>query len=599
MSSLALTMPKPASLLRRVENGTAGAALLGVAALPLLDLVLRELFQTSLPGSASYLRNLTLWVGLLGAAVALRDGRHLMLARTVGLLPSALQAPAERMARLITAAVLAGLAWAATLFVISEFPTAPMVGLVPLWAFQAIMPAAFLLMILDAGGEDAPATLGGLALAALIGGAFPQAFSGPFLAVALAVLLVSGSFGAPIFVVLAGATLLLFLDAEIPAAALAVEGYRIISMPSLPALVLFTFGGVVLASGGASARLVRLSRALFGWLPGGLALATVLICALFTSVTGATGVTILALGGLLFQILRENGYEERYALGLITATGALGLLFPPSLPVILVGVVAHVSILDLFLAGLLPGLLMVASVAGYALYKGARMETARPRFAAGEAAAALWHAKWELVLPALLVWGLFGGHMTLLETAAAVAAYALAVELLVHRELSLFGDVPQVLLRSATLIGAIFMVLITAMGLTNYMVDAEVPMWLASWAGEHVPSRGMFLLIVNLLLLVVGCFLDIYSAILLVLPLLLPLAERFEVDPLHLGIIFLVNLELGYLTPPIGLNLFLAASRFDRPVMAVARAALPFGLVLIAVLLIVTYVPALTLALVR
>jgi tripartite ATP-independent transporter DctM subunit len=213
--------------------------------------------------------------------------------------------------------------------------------------------------------------------------------------------------------------------------------------------------------------------------------------------------------------------------------------------------------------------------------------------------AALWHAKTELVLPAHLVWGLFGRYMTLLETAAAVAAYALAVELLVHRELSLGGDVPQVLLRSATLIGAIFMVLITAMGLTNYMVDAEVPMRLASWAGEHVPSRGMFLLIVNLLLLAVGCFLDIYSAILLVLPLLLPLAERFEVDPLHLGIIFLVNLELGYLTPPIGLNLFLAASRFDRPVLAVARAALPFGLVLIAVLLIVTYVPALTLALVR
>lgn len=597
--SMAIASPRRAPVLRKLENWVAGLALLAVAGLPLLDLVLRDIFGTSLPGSANYLKNLTLWVGLLGAVAALRDGRHLMLARTVGLLPTRLQAPAERLARLVTAAVLAGLAWASALFVLSESTTTVMIGIVPAWVFPALMPLAFLLMIVHALEEDPPPVLAGVALAAIIGGAIPDAVGGWVLGAALAVLVVSGTFGAPIFAVLAGATLLLFLDAEIPAAALAVEGYRIISTPSLPALVLFTFGGMVLASGGASWRLVRLSRALFGWVPGGLALATVVICALFTSFTGATGVTILALGGLLFQILQQNGYEERYALGLITATGALGLLFPPSLPVILLGVVSHVSILDLFLAGLLPGLLMVGAVAAYAVYMGARMETARPRFDAREAAAALWHAKWELLLPVLLIWGLFGGYMTVLETAAAVVIYALGIELLVHRELSLRGEFPKVLLHSAALIGAIFMVLITAMGLTNYVVDAEIPTQLASWAGEHVPSRGMFLLIVNLVLLAVGCFLDIYSAILLILPLLLPLAEQFEVDPLHLGIIFLVNLELGYLTPPVGMNLFLAASRFERPIMAVARSVLPFGLVLLVVLLVVTYVPALTLALVR
>jgi C4-dicarboxylate transporter DctM subunit len=597
--SMAMAQPGRAPVLRKLENGAAGVALLAVAALPLLDLALRDVFRTSLPGSASYLKNFTLWVGVLGAVVALRDGRHLMLARTVGLLPKSLQAPAERLARVVAAAVLGGLVWASAVFVLSESSMTVTIGIVPGWVFPALMPLAFLLMISHAVEEDPPAALAGLALGAILGGAIPDAVGGALLGAALVVLVVSGTFGAPIFAVLAGATLLLFLDADIPAAALAVEGYRIISTPSLPALVLFTFGGMVLARGGASRRLVRLSRALFGWIPGGLALATVVISALFTSFTGATGVTILALGGLLFQILQQNGYQERYALGLITATGALGLLFPPSLPVILVGVVSHVSILDLFLAGLLPGLLMVGSVGAYAVYRGARMETARPRFEAHEAAAALWHAKWELLLPVLLIWGLFGGYMTVLETAAAVAVYALTIELILHRELSLRGEFPEVLLHSATLIGAIFMVLITAMGLTNYVVDAEIPMRLADWAGEHVPSRGMFLLIVNLVLLAVGCFLDIYSAILLILPLLLPLAEQFDVDPLHLGIIFLVNLELGYLTPPIGMNLFLAASRFERPIIAVARSVLPFGLVLLLVLLVVTYVPALTLALVR
>jgi C4-dicarboxylate transporter DctM subunit len=597
--SLAVANPMFAPALRKLENWAAGAALVAVGALPLVDLVLRDVFRTSLPGSAGYLRNLTLWVGLLGAVAALREGRHLMLARTVGLLPRSLQRPAERLALLITAAVLAGLAWACTLFVISEASAALMIGVVPVWVFQSIMPIAFLLMILHTVEEDPPAALAGIVLAAVIGGGAVGAVPGLVLAASLVLLVLSGTFGAPIFTVLGGATLLLFLDAEIPAAALAVEGYRLISTPSLPALVLFTFGGMVLAGGGASRRLVRLSRALFGWIPGGLALATVVICALFTSFTGATGVTILALGGLLFEILRQNGYQERYALGLITSTGALGLLFPPSLPVILVGVVSHVSILDLFLAGLVPGLLMVAAVATYAVYTGARMETVRPRFDAREAAAALWHAKWELMLPVLLLWGLFGGYMTVLETSAMVVAYALAVELLIHRELSLRGQFPQVLIGSAILIGGIFMVLITAMGLTNYVVDAEIPTRLAGWAGEHLPSRAMFLLIVNLVLLAVGCFLDIYSAILLIMPLLLPLAERFDVDPLHLGIMFLVNLELGYLTPPIGMNLFLAASRFERPILAVARAVLPFGLVLLVVLLVVTYVPALTLALVR
>jgi tripartite ATP-independent transporter DctM subunit len=351
--------------------------------------------------------------------------------------------------------------------------------------------------------------------------------------------------------------------------------------------------GYLLAEGGASRRLVRLFRALFGWMPGGLAIATTLVCAFFTTFTGASGVAILAVGGVLLPVLLKNGYGERFSFGLLTSTGSIGLLFPPSLAVILYGVVSHVPIPDLFMAGIIPGFLMIAVVCVLGVREAVRAKVPRPSFNGREALSALWESKWEISLPAVVLVGIFGGFTTLTEAAALTVVYALGVETMIHRDLHLTRDVPAILVKCVTLIGGVFVILGVAMGLSNYLVDAEVPMQAAAWVKAQVDSRILFLLALNLFLLIVGCFMDIFSAIVVVVPLIVPISQVFGIHPLHLGMIFLVNLELGYLTPPLGLNLFLAAYRFDRPGVSIYRSAVPFLLVLVLVVLVVTYVPSL------
>ena len=380
-----------------------------------------------------------------------------------------------------------------------------------------------------------------------------------------------------------------------PIASIPVETYRSVVSPSIPTLPLFTLTGFLLAEGGSSDRLVRLFNALFGWLPGGLAIAATLVCAFFTSFTGASGVTILALGGLLMPVLVRSGYREGFSLGLITATGSIGLLFPPSLPVILYAVVAHVPIPDLFRAAALPGLLLVVAVVALGMRESIAAQTARPGFRAREAAAAVWECKWELLLPFIVLGGIFGGFCTLVEAAALTAVYALVVTTLVHRELAWRSDLPRVLGHCMVMIGSVLVILGVAMGLTNYLVDAEIPMQAAAWVEATLHSRALFLLALNGFLLIVGCLMDIFSAIVVVVPLILPISRVFGIDPLHLGVIFLANLELGYLTPPVGLNLFLSSSRFGKPLWTVCVETFPFLLALLAVVLLVTYVPAFTL----
>jgi TRAP-type C4-dicarboxylate transport system permease large subunit len=340
----------------------------------------------------------------------------------------------------------------------------------------------------------------------------------------------------------------------------------------LPAIPLFTLAGFVLTGSQAGVRLVRLFRALCAWLPGGMAVMTILVCAFFSSFAGASGVLILALGGLLLPALTSSGYPDRFSLGLVTGSGSTGLLLPPSLAVILFAVVAHVSILDMFIAGLLPALLMIA-------------------FDAREAGAALWGAKWELLIPVVALVGIFGGVTTFNEAAALTAVYTLFVEGIIHREIRPMRDLPRILTECAALVGGVFVILGVAMGLTNYLVDAQVPDQLAAWTEAHVSSRLLFLLALNLMLLLVGCLMDIFSAIAIVVPLLLPISRHFGIEPLHLGIIFIANLELGYLTPPVGMNLFLAAFRFDRPLPEIARSVLPILGILFVTVLAVTYLP--------
>jgi tripartite ATP-independent transporter DctM subunit len=323
------------------------------------------------------------------------------------------------------------------------------------------------------------------------------------------------------------------------------------------------------------------------------------VCALFTTFTGGSGITVIAVGGLVYPMLREDGYPEGFSLGLVTAAGSLGLLFPPSLPVILYSVVAgtrqhNVPADHLYLAGLLPGVLMVVMVAAYAMREGVRLGIPRQRFVPGEVAAATWATKWELAIP-LFVVGLFlSGKASTVETAAAAFVFAVFVECFVTRDLHPLRTLPAALVKASVLAGSVLVLLSAAMGITSYIVDAQIPDALVSWVRAHIDSRWVFLLALNALLIVVGCLIDIFSAIVVLAPLLVPMATAFGVHPVHLGVIFLANLELGYLTPPVGLNLYLAASRFEKPLTTVVRTVLPFLLILGVSVLLITYLPVLS-----
>jgi len=412
-------------------------------------------------------------------------------------------------------------------------------------------------------------------------------------------LLVLALLGTPLFVIFAGLAWLLFRAAGIDPAAIIIELYRLASAPTLLTIPLFTFAGYVLAASQAPQRLVRCTQAVVGWLPGGLALVALGSCAFFTAFTGASGVTIIALGGFLLPLLVQERYPERFSLGLLTTCGSLGLLFPPSLPIILYGLVAQTPVDLLFLAGFVPGWLLIVLLSLFSVSQARRHRVPVQHSTWAEARRALWHAKWELALPFLVLVGIYGGIVTVNEAAVVTAAYSLVVTVGIHRDLHLWRDVPRLMTESMVLIGAILIILGTALGLTSYMIDAQVPMHILAAIQQHITSRTMFLLALNLFLLVVGCVMDIFSAIVVVVPLITPIAAQFGVHPLHLGIIFLTNLEIGYATPPIGLNLFLGSLRFERPITELCRATWPFLLLLLLALVLITYLPDLSLGLVR
>jgi tripartite ATP-independent transporter DctM subunit len=501
-------------------------------------------------------------------------------------------------------------------YVAADLLSTPPGGL-PEWWFEIIMPVGFTVMSFR-GARAAPTRAGrwlGWVLALLVvpfavsrvaglfGHAFLPAPDGPTilnghtgtLGWPLSILLFAAFLlGAPVFVVMAGFALLFFFLAGTPVASVPGETFRLVVSPTLPAIPLLTVAGYVLAEGGASKRLVRAAQSLFGWMPGGLAVMAAFVCALFTTFTGASGVTILALGGIILPALVSEGYPEGFSLGLVTASGSLGLLFPPSLPVILYGVVAGVAIDRLYIGGLVPGLLMVVLVAGYGIIVGIRSKAPRPRFQAAEAAKAVWGAKWDLGLPLLIIVSVASGFATIVESAALGAAYAIAVELFVYREVHPSRGLPRVLVHASTLVGSVVILLGVALGMTSYLVDADVPTTLLTWVQSHIHSQWEFLLALNVLLLVLGSVLEIYSAIVVLAPLVAPLGNAFGVEPVHLGVVFLANLELGFLFPPMGLNLFLSAQRFQKPLPLLYRKAFPFLLIMTAGVLLITYVPAIT-----
>lgn len=403
--------------------------------------------------------------------------------------------------------------------------------------------------------------------------------------------------GAPLFVVIGGLALLSFSAIDVDLSVVVIEMSRLADTPVLLSLPLFIFAGTLLAESGAPRRMLALSDVLLGWLPGGLGVIALLVCALFTAFTGASGVTIFAMGGLLYPALMRDGYPERFSLGLITTSGSLGLLFPPSLPLIIYGVIAETSIDKLFLAGIVPGLLMLVLLAGYSFWIGRRVEKKAYRFSWPQTSQALREAAWEIPLPFLILGGIYGGFFVAGEAAAITALYVLIVEVLIYRDIA-FRKLSQVMIRSMVLFGGILMILAVSMASTNYLVDQEVPTKLFELIKEHVTSKYTFLLILNLFLLVVGVMLDIFSALVLVVPIIIPIATLYGVDPVHLGIIFLTNLQIGYCTPPVGLNLFLASYCFKKPIVELYRATLPFLAILLITLGLITYYPALSLWLV-
>lgn len=402
-------------------------------------------------------------------------------------------------------------------------------------------------------------------------------------------------FGTPLFVIIGAIALISFYQQDIDSSAIIIELYRLANAPALLAIPLFTFAGYLLSESRAPGRLVSLSRALFGWMPGGLAIVALVSCAIFTAFTGASGVTIIALGGLLLPSLLTDHYPEKFSLGLLTSSGNLGMLFPPSLPIILYGLVAQISIDKLFLAGVFPGLLMLLALGGYSAFIGHRTDVAATPFSFKKLGEALKETKWEIPLPVIIIGGIYGGLFTVTEAAAITAVYALVVESFILRDINIRKDVPRIMRESMLLVGGILIILGCALGLTNYLIDAQIPMRILEFMQEFVTSKVWFLVMLNLFLLVVGCMIDIFSAIIVVVPLIVPVALSFGIDPIHLGIIFLANLGIGYSTPPVGINLFIASFRFEKPVVKLYLAAIPFLVILLGCLLLITYVPALSL----
>jgi tripartite ATP-independent transporter DctM subunit len=597
------------------ENTLTGIVLFGMLLLPLLEIALRKFFGTGITGSSSFVQHLTLLVGVLGGALAARDNRLLSLSNLPNLFPARLKDASLIFSSGLAVAITTILCVSAWEFVQKEPADKLLAYGISYRVFQIFLPVGFALVAVRICWHSSPSWPGRAICAgwaaALVwfvakSGIAPEKLVWPALiALGLATLL-----GAPLFTALGGVAMILLWGSGLPVSIIPLEHYYLVTDAVLPSIPLFTLAGYFLAEGGASRRLVRVFQSVVGPFRGGPGIVTALVCAFFTSFTGASGVTILALGGLLMPVLLQARYSDKSALGLITGAGSLGILFPPCLPLILYAVIAQrtiqnlelpvgvaapeVTINRLFLGGIGPGILMVILTAGWAIWTGPRDKAERPRLVWREALGSLWEAKWELMLPVIVLGVLLGGLATPVEAAAVAALYAFITQVIIHRDLHIVRDVPRVLAECGLLIGGVLLILGVAMGLTKYLIFADVPTLGVEWIKGSIESPLMFLLFLNLVLLVVGCLMDVYSAIVVVVPLIVPMGIAYGIDPIHLGIIFLANLQLGFLTPPVGMNLFLASYRFNKPMSYVTRATLPMIAVLGIGVILVTYIPAMT-----
>ncbi len=598
--------PKWISVLYLLEDLLSMALIAAMMLLPLAEIIYRKVTGFSLLGVETTIQHGTMLLTFTAAAIAARENRHLhfetiLLTRDFGLW--------SKLFKLFSTSTSVGLllvlAYAAYLLVETGMEGhGRFAQVVPIWLAQAVIPLSFLVIALRfvyQGGSNWRWRIGILALAAIVPlmALIPEGQRDWLLWPGILLILTAVVFGAPIFILMGGMAALFYYIVsggmisaliDIPDAA-----YTIVTNPFLPAIPLFTLAGAVLAYGNTSRRLVDFFRAVFGPMPGGVAIATALLFGFFTTFTGASGVTILALGPLLMPLLISNSYPERFSLGLLTSAGSLGMLFPPCLPVILIGVTLAQPVDKMFIAGLVPGALLIFLIMVYSIFQAGLSKVPRTPFDWREILRTAWIAKWELALPLIVLGGIFGGLMTLVESAAVTALYAIVIEVLVHRDFNIRQGLYNATKQGILLSGGILIIIGLAKGFTQYLVDEMIAEQIADWVQASIHNPLIFLLVLNLLLLVVGSLMDIVSAIIVVVPLIAPMLPFYHIHPIHFGIIFLVNMEIGFLTPPVGMNLFMSSYTFNKPLTLIYRSTLPFILIWLIGVLLVSYIPALSL----
>jgi tripartite ATP-independent transporter DctM subunit len=605
--------------LYRIEEWACFLSFIILTLLSAAEAAARIFFGSGIPASSGFLIHLLLLGGMLAGMIATRKEEHLSVALVQYFSRPGLKQGLRSVTNLLAAFIVTAIGCCGPAFIRIGL-TGDMVGFIPDRVFALIIPAGYLIIAFRFARRTALegwkrifpvlAIILGIALSFPSIAKFIWEYNIPPWAQgicdllyglslvikvpAVIVLLLCALGGLPIFVVMGGLVLLLLESAAIPVDVVATDIYSALTNESIIAIPLFTLVGFFLSESKAGERLVAAFRALFSWLPGGMIIATVIICAFFTSFTGASGVTILALGGILHAILADHvGYPRKFSIGLLTSVGSIGLLFPPSLPLILVGALTGTDIFRMLAGGLIPGLILVLAVIVFGIAISLKTKIPVEPFKLSSALAALKVSIPEILLPFLLVAGYFTGILSLVEIGAAAVIYIFVIEVLIHRDIPL-REVPRVFLKAVPIIGGVLAILALSQTLSYYIVDTNAPVNLANWMRETVQSKYIFLLLLNLALLVVGCLMDIFSAILIVLPLIVPLGAAYGIDPVHLGVIFIINLELGFLTPPVGLNLFLASYRFEKPFVDICRHVFPFLLIQLAVVMLVTYVPALS-----
>jgi len=586
--------------IRTIEKYFTLFVFISLVLLPASEVITRLFGTTGVTASSVLVQHFTLWIGFAGAVIAARRNKLLSLTTEPLFEIESKINWFNFFGKVTTIFIVLALAYGSWELVKIEmdYPV-DIAPLLPRWAAQLVMPIGFLLIAIHlfiktyaSIAEKFSILITIILIASIVQFQLFQD-STIFIWIAIICIFFSLIKGAPIFIGLGGLAILFFWHDWTPLSAISAETYRIVVSPTLPTIPLFTLTGYILAESKASERLVKLFRSLFGWIPGGTPVVLVLLCGFFTALTGGSGVTILALGGLLFPLLVKEGYSKHFSLGLITVSGSLGLLFPPSLPLIIYGVTAAVSIKAIFLGGIIPGFIRVAMVGGWAVWQGKVQQVKKHKLDFNEIKKSILESKWEAVIPFFILFGIFGGFTTLVETAAMTAVYVFIVEVFIYKDLN-WQDMKKVILDCSTLIGGVLIILGVAMGLTSYLVDAQIPLKLLAWVKTAIDSKIVFLLLLNLFLLAVGCMMDIFSAIIIVVPLITPLGAYFGIDPVHLAIIFIANLELGFLTPPVGMNLFLSAYRFEEDMPTIYKSTLPFFLVMLLSVFAITYIPILS-----